>query len=66
MTQPSLSPHRVVSFGYKAWVLCLPIVWSKSLLAGGGLSLSFKTVPKSKVHVCIYTIAFELSYSSLC
>jgi hypothetical protein len=30
-----------------------------------GLSLSFKTVPKSKVHVCIYTIAFELSYSSL-
>jgi hypothetical protein len=30
-----------------------------------GLSLSFKTVPKSKVRVCIYTIVFELSYSSL-
>jgi hypothetical protein len=28
-------------------------------------SLSFKAVPKSKVHVCIYTIVFELSYSSL-
>jgi hypothetical protein len=24
-----------------------------------------KTIPKSKVHVCIYTIIFELSYSSL-
>jgi hypothetical protein len=30
-----------------------------------GLSLSFKIIPKSKVRVCIYTIAFELSYSSL-
>jgi hypothetical protein len=30
----------------------------------GGLSLSFKTIPKSKVRVCIYTIAFELSWSS--
>jgi hypothetical protein len=30
-----------------------------------GLSLSLKTDPKSKVRVCIYTIAFELSYSSL-
>jgi hypothetical protein len=29
------------------------------------LSLSFKTEPKSKVRVCIYTIAFELSYSFL-
>jgi hypothetical protein len=27
----------------------------------GGLSLSFKAVPKSKVRGCIYTIAFELS-----
>jgi hypothetical protein len=31
----------------------------------GSLSLSLKTVPKSKVCVCNYTIAFELSYSSL-
>jgi hypothetical protein len=27
--------------------------------------LSFKTIPKSEVCVCIYTIAFELSYMSL-
>jgi hypothetical protein len=38
---------------------CCVIGWS------GGLSLSFKTVPKSKLRVCIYTITFELSYSSL-
>jgi hypothetical protein len=31
----------------------------------GGLSLSFKTDPESKVCVYIYTIAIELSYSSL-
>jgi hypothetical protein len=36
-----------------------------SFCAIGGLSLSFKIVPKSKVCVCIYTITFELSYSSL-
>jgi hypothetical protein len=29
------------------------------------ISLSFKMVPKSKIRVCIYTIAFELSYLSL-
>jgi hypothetical protein len=29
-------------------------------------SLSFKTLPKPKVHVCIYKNAFEVSYSSLC
>jgi hypothetical protein len=44
-----------------------PIVWIPCCAIGrsGGLSLSFKTVPKSKVRVCIYTIAFELSYLSL-
>jgi hypothetical protein len=41
------------------WISCCAIGWS------GSLSLSFKTVPKSKVCVCIYTIAFELSYLSL-
>jgi hypothetical protein len=34
-------------------------------LCSGGLSLSFKTVPKSKVHVCIYEFTFELPCSSL-
>jgi hypothetical protein len=41
------------------WIPCYAIGGS------GGLSLSFKTVPKSKVRVYIYTITFELSYSSL-
>jgi hypothetical protein len=45
----------------------IALVWIPCCAIGrsGGLSLSFKTVPKSKVRVCIYTIAFELSYSSL-
>jgi hypothetical protein len=29
------------------------------------LNLSFRIILKSKVHVCIYTIVFELSYSYL-
>jgi hypothetical protein len=43
------------------------LVWVPCHFIGrlGGPSLSFKTVPKSKVCVYIYTIAFELSYTSL-
>jgi hypothetical protein len=45
----------------------IALVWIPYCAIGqsGGLSLSFKTVLKSKVRVCIYTIAFELFYSSL-
>jgi hypothetical protein len=47
--------------------ITIALVWIPCCAIGlpGGLSLSFKTVPKSKVRVCIYTITFELSYSSL-
>jgi hypothetical protein len=45
----------------------IDLVWIPCCAIGrsGSLSLSFKTVPQSKVCVCIYTMAFELSYSSL-
>jgi hypothetical protein len=44
--------------GFTIALACIP--WL-AMGCSGSLSLSFKTVPKSKVHVCIYTIAFELS-----
>jgi hypothetical protein len=55
MVGPSLPDFTIAL----VWIPCCAIGRS------GGLSLSFKTVPKFKVHVCIYTIVFELSYSSL-
>jgi hypothetical protein len=45
----------------------IALVWIPCCAIGrsGRQCLSFKTAPKSKVRVCIYTIAFDLSYSSL-
>jgi hypothetical protein len=59
---PSLTIAPCVNF-----LLCYRLIrWPKSILQDSLLSLSFKIVPKSNVRVCIYTITFELSYSSLC
>jgi hypothetical protein len=55
MVGPSLSGFTIAF----VWIPYCDIGWSD------GLSLSFKIVPKSKVRVCIYIIAFELSYSCL-
>jgi hypothetical protein len=62
------SPHSWTGMVGPSYLTSLyPLVWIPCYAIGrfGGLSLSFQTVLKSKVRVCIYTIAFELSYTSL-
>jgi hypothetical protein len=51
------APPYPTSLYALVWIPCCGIGRS------GGLSLPFKTVPKSMVCVCIYTIAFQLSYN---
>jgi hypothetical protein len=47
------------------FTIALCVDSSYAIGRSGGLILSFKTISKSKVRVCIYTIAFELPYLSL-